>query len=616
MHEEASNCHHIERLLASNDAPALDRFRDVVGWSVNYERAMSNPAKRRKLSNRPICDTCRVPLARPITCLQCSYSGCWSHGHIRAHLKGSGHQFGVDPSTGSLYCLACNDFVYNSRAEALYADSYANAIASYLHYNDHGPPIPWIPTERDYSAISAASAVICEGRRGLLNLGQTCFMNVVLQSFVHNPLLRNYFLGDMHDRRICAIADCTSCEMDSLFSEIYSDEPSPYGPIGFLVTTWRGSAELAGYAQQDAHEFFISTLNQIHASSPGASPSNKCPCIVHRTFAGQLQSEVRCGRCGNVTLTVDPMFDVSLELRGAGENTLFDCLRRFTHPEKLWTKEYSCERCGKNGQEASKRMSIRRLPPVLSFQFKRFEQNMADKGAVRKIEASVRFPATLDMSPYTTRAMRQNAGDGPTRLPDPPGTYVYDLFAVINHEGQMNNGHYTNFARYGREWYRFDDDKVTNTSLATVLASAAYMCFYVKRRLDYKDGGMAMDASVPMGFDSSQSTGYDAQPTSFDPSQPMAFDPSQPMEFDSSQPMPWEIDAPTMGGLNAQQTGYLDPQQPGYLDTQPLDFDPSAVDPLFDDIDADGQGEDDVEEEEEYEAARMREVEDELLDTL
>jgi len=25
--------------------------------------------------------------------------------------------------------------------------------------------------------------------------------------------------------------------------------------------------------------------------------------------------------------------------------------------------------------------------------------------------------------------------------------YEYDLFAVINHEGQMENGHYTNFAR-------------------------------------------------------------------------------------------------------------------------------------------------------------------------
>ena len=29
--------------------------------------------------------------------------------------------------------------------------------------------------------------------------------------------------------------------------------------------------------------------------------------------------------------------------------------------------------------------------------------------------------------------------------------YEYDLFAVINHEGQMNNGHYTNFARFGDE---------------------------------------------------------------------------------------------------------------------------------------------------------------------
>ncbi|KAL1740049.1 hypothetical protein HDZ31DRAFT_12068, partial [Schizophyllum fasciatum] len=280
--------------------------------------------------------------------------------------------------------------------------------------------------------------------------------------------------------------------------------------------------ELAGYAQQDAHEFFISTLNQIHSSSPDATNSDKCPCIVHRTFAGQLQSEVHCGRCGNVTLTVDPMFDVSLELKAVGENTLFDCLRRFTHPEKLWTKEYSCEKCGKNGHEASKRMSIRRLPPVLSFQFKvcfahcftdatlthlirqRFEQNMADKGTVRKIEASVRFPATLDMTPYTTRAMRQTSGDAPKcvasismtltagvddayiRLVGPPGAYVYDLFAVINHEGQMNNGHYTNFARFGREWYRFDDDKVTHTNLANVLASAAYMCFYVKRRLEYR----------------------------------------------------------------------------------------------------------------------------------
>ena len=61
----------------------------------------------------------------------------------------------------------------------------------------------------------------------------------------------------------------------------------------------------------------------------------------------------------------------------------------------------------------------------------------------------------------------------------PEAMYEYDLFAVINHEGQINNGHYTNYARFNDEvkldepiqcviladiisfwqWYRFDDDK-------------------------------------------------------------------------------------------------------------------------------------------------------------
>lgn len=165
-----------------------------------------------------------------------------------------------------------------------------------------------------------------------MNLGQTCFLNVVLQSFVHNPLLRNFFLSDKHNHRTCKTKDCTCCEMDNLFSEVYSGEPTAYGPLSFLATTWRASAELAGYAQQDAHEFFITALNQIHATSRG-STSVSCDCIIHNTFSGQLQSEVKCERCNNVTTTVDPMLDISLELEGkkseaSTENTLDSCLRR------------------------------------------------------------------------------------------------------------------------------------------------------------------------------------------------------------------------------------------------------------------------------------------------
>lgn len=58
------------------------------------------------------------------------------------------------------------------------------------------------------------------GRRGLLNLGQTCFLNVVLQCFIHNPLLRNYFLSDKHNSKLYEHPVCTCCEMDRLFAEV------------------------------------------------------------------------------------------------------------------------------------------------------------------------------------------------------------------------------------------------------------------------------------------------------------------------------------------------------------------------------------------------------------
>jgi ubiquitin carboxyl-terminal hydrolase 22/27/51 len=77
---------------------------------------------------------------------------------------------------------------------------------------------------------------------------------------------------------------------------------------------WMSLKELAGYAQQDAHEFFISALNNIHAGCDGQKLSN-CDCIIHTTFAGLLQSNVTCLRCRNVTTTCDPMLDISLGLR-------------------------------------------------------------------------------------------------------------------------------------------------------------------------------------------------------------------------------------------------------------------------------------------------------------
>jgi ubiquitin C-terminal hydrolase len=43
---------------------------------------------------------------------------------------------------------------------------------------------------------------------------------------------------------------------------------------------------------------------------------------------------------------------------------------RFTQPENIAVKDWICQKCGKVSQEANKRLSFKRLPPVLSIQFK------------------------------------------------------------------------------------------------------------------------------------------------------------------------------------------------------------------------------------------------------
>ncbi|KAJ3085850.1 Ubiquitin carboxyl-terminal hydrolase 51 [Quaeritorhiza haematococci] len=92
----------------------------------------------------------------------------------------------------------------------------------------------------------------------------------------------------------------------------------PYGPSSFLYAMWMCQKHLSGYQQQDAHEFYISVLNEIHNNCNKDNETTvepNCRCIIHQIFGGVLQSDVTCLKCGNVTSANDPILDLSVDVK-------------------------------------------------------------------------------------------------------------------------------------------------------------------------------------------------------------------------------------------------------------------------------------------------------------
>lgn len=142
---------------------------------------------------------------------------------------------------------------------------------------------------------------------------------------------------------------------------------------------------MAGYRQQDAHEFYQYLVDKLHGTDDEHVDEydKPCQCFFHRAFHGKLRSTVTCDKCGNTTETEDPMIDLSLDVQVQAKKramggvigpsstaTLKGCLESFTSPEHLLADAYNCGQCGGTPQKATKQLQIKKLPAILCLQLK------------------------------------------------------------------------------------------------------------------------------------------------------------------------------------------------------------------------------------------------------
>jgi uncharacterized UBP type Zn finger protein len=56
----------------------------------------------------------------------------------------------------------------------------------------------------------------------LLNLSQTCYLSAVLQSLLHNPIIKQYYLSSGHDRRYCSYQRSRASSQNSITRSAHS----------------------------------------------------------------------------------------------------------------------------------------------------------------------------------------------------------------------------------------------------------------------------------------------------------------------------------------------------------------------------------------------------------
>nr|GMD21745.1 ubiquitin carboxyl-terminal hydrolase 18-like [Ipomoea batatas] len=303
---------------------------------------------------------------------------------------------------------------------------------------------------------------------GLLNCGNSCFANVVLQCLVYTKPLIAYILEKGHARECKRNDWCFFCEFER-HVERARQSSQPFSPINILSRLPSLGGNLGYGKQEDAHEFMrfaIDTMQLVCLDEFGGEkavhPNSQETTLIQHIFGGRLQSQVICTQCKNISNQYENMMDLNVEIHG-DVASLEECLDQFTAKESLHGDNmYKCDRCN-DYVGAWKRLMICRAPNILTIALKRFQ-----RGRFGKLNKRVTFPETLDLRPYTSESSESDD--------------VYRLYAVIVHVDMLNAsffGHYICYIKdFCGRWYRIDDCKVASVDLDEVLSQGAYMLLY------------------------------------------------------------------------------------------------------------------------------------------
>lgn len=264
--------------------------------------------------------------------------------------------------------------------------------------------------------------------QGFSNLGNTCYMNAILQSLFSLPSFSNDLLKQGIPWKRVPINALLRRFAHLLAKKDISPPEVKKDLLRRVKNAISSTAErFSGYMQNDAHEFLSQCLDQLKEDVEKINKSWKnepsawdepqstrladevdtsriytCPVTVNMEF--EVQHTITCKSCGEVVLKREQFNDLSIDLprrrKTLPMRSIQDSLDLFFRMEEI---EYSCEKC--SGKAATVSHKFSRLPRVLILHLKRYSYN-TQLSLNSKLGQQVLIPKYLTLLSHCTDATR------------------------------------------------------------------------------------------------------------------------------------------------------------------------------------------------------------------
>uniref|UniRef100_G3NDF4 Ubiquitin carboxyl-terminal hydrolase 37 n=1 Tax=Gasterosteus aculeatus aculeatus TaxID=481459 RepID=G3NDF4_GASAC len=294
---------------------------------------------------------------------------------------------------------------------------------------NHSTPFKKVRTSLDYGGWNKQRpSTLAQPQpplQGFSNLGNTCYMNAILQSLFSLPSFSSDMLRQSIPWKKLPINALLRRFAHLMVKKDVGCPETKKDLLRKVKSAISSTAErFSGNMQNDAHEFLSQCLDQLKddvekmnkswtneaAASSTSSLGDEadtsriytCPVAVNMEF--EVQHTITCKGCGEVVTKREQFNDLSIDLPRRKKTlplrSIQDSLDLFFRVEEI---EYSCEKC--NGKSATVMHKFSKLPRVLILHLKRYSFN-AQLSMNSKLGQQVVIPRYLTLLSHCTESTR------------------------------------------------------------------------------------------------------------------------------------------------------------------------------------------------------------------